>query len=143
MTGAGFVAHRKVLRLAGSALQAACAGRWDAASTYVTRISGECGAEGVAAVLGAWSDTLIDHATGGNAAARPALVAALTGQSDDTPAVWARAVIASRATADVEGWSDLMGRLESFAPEKVGEYVAVLLLMVSVMVSELPAGFVL
>ena len=142
--------HRKEVRLAGAAFQAALAGKWRSAERFVKRISDECGGEGMNTALLAWCDTMADHANGGLPPAKRvnmALVNADTGQLDQlgTDAVpakhqWAARLVAARAAMDHDAFAALIEELPQDALE-MSRYIFAVLEGVAHTVNGLPRGY--
>ena len=142
--------HSKPIRLASVAWHAALDRKWQRAADAIKRISDECGGEGLATALMAWSDAYTEHATEGRdhrVMPRINFINGQTGQLDDQesdriPARirWAGQLIAARAGMDEPRFSALLEELPEDGLE-IGRYVLAVLEMTSESVNGLPRGF--
>lgn len=142
--------HRKPLRLASAALQAALAMKWDAAQRALQRLSDECGPEGLYDALVALCDTVAEHATGGGAPSQRVRISFMdgdTGRLDEpgSPKVpaevqWAGRLIAARAAMDEDRFRAVLDELPHDGAA-VGRHVWSLVQLVAWQVNGLPRGY--
>ncbi|HEX6681524.1 MAG TPA: hypothetical protein VF062_01930 [Candidatus Limnocylindrales bacterium] len=142
--------HSKPIRLARTALDAAMAGRWDAAQRALQRIGEECGDDGLGSAVLALCDTLIAHATDGDVGAKSARISFMNGDtgqldqpgSDQVPAEvqWAARLIGARAAMDEDRFVAVLDELPRDGLA-IGRHVWSLLQVVAWTVNGLPRGY--
>lgn len=138
--------YSKPVRLAGAALHAGLANKWETAARYVERISVECGEEGLGTALMAWCDAYVDHSTGGNPATLRVHMAHMeveSGRLDgDVPdkVLWAGRLVAARAEMDEARFTAVLGELP-YDGYEVGRYVLALVESVATTINALPRGY--
>lgn len=140
--------HRKPVRLASAALQAAIAGKWKTVESTMQRLGTECDSGGLALALVAFCDTFAEHACDGMPEFGKVKMASWcvdTGAVGPPPresVTWATELIQARVAGDQKAFSALLDKLNAMVDGfQRGRYVLELVESVALTIRSLPRGY--